>query len=120
VIRVKVRLLSGTWEGAAEAEGQTLAEAVRRAVGRRGLDLGVGKTIAKVRINTHEWSWDWSGHQLLVRESRSGPSGVSGRRKVLLSVSDDTLASLDALAESRHQSRSACVEALVLAASGRD
>lgn len=120
-VRVRVRHRLATWECAANGEGATLAHAVRNAVGPRGLNLGPGRTVFRARLDSHEWEWDWSGHMLVVRESRSGPSGASGastRAKALLSLAQDDLDALDRLAEARGETRSACVARLVREAIG--
>jgi hypothetical protein len=116
--RVRVRLAGAgeiidTWAGAVEAKGPNLAAAVRAAMHKIHLP---GRTRSAVRIDTHEWSWDWSGHMLRVRESRSGPGGGqrgAGTRVVSLSMRADDAAALDNLAETWGLSRSAAVVKLV-------
>lgn len=115
-IRVRV---SRAGDETVTATGATLAQAVRRAAWQLGLP---GQTISKERLDSHRWRWVWSARsvspadvELLVTESRSGPSGASGRRKVLLSLSDEAADRLDVVADQRRETKSAVVEQAILA-----
>ena len=110
----------GAPEYLVRAEGNTLAQAVHKAVS--ALNWGVGKADKKERLGAGEWRWTWSGHVLRVHEVR--PSGGSGTsvaradrvsRKIELSLPDDVHAVLDELAP-RYGSRSAVVTAWARAA----
>lgn len=91
------------------ATGITLAAAVRSAV--RLLGVGPGRTVSRQMNANGEWDWDWSGTHLVVREI----APVSGKRIVSVTLSLDAIARIDTLAHERGLSRSACVEAIVMA-----
>ena len=118
VTTVRVRLEGQPPTAEVQGSGATLANAVRRAIGRHGLGLPLGRTVGQPeRIDSHTHRWIWGAgaerYVLLVRQSRSGPSGVGTRAQVLLRLSEDERMALDDLADARGLTRSATVAALV-------
>ena len=115
---VRVRRASDPWEAGVEADGVTVAAAVRRAAWTL---VGPGKSLGGSRDGTHEWDWTWSRKgeptALRVRESRSGPSGSGERQRkvVCVSLSVEALTRLDEVAADRRLTRSGMVEELVMA-----
>jgi hypothetical protein len=112
--RVRVRLASPDDSPWVDAEGASIPSAVRSAA--RKLGLSPGQTRSRRWLDTHELAWDWSGTELRVRVSRSGPSGeIAERRRPVVSISlpDDLLQTIDAMAEERRKSRSAVIEELL-------
>ncbi len=113
MIHIRARLDAGTtW---VDAEGATLAHAVRVAV--RKLGLGAGRTLSKERVAPSAYVWNWSGSRLRVEvlPDRTALGNAHRERKmVTLTLSDEARSALETLSPT-YGNKSAAAEAAILA-----
>lgn len=109
-------------ESAIEARGHTAGEALRAAVGRKGLNLGVGKTTLIERIDSRHRLIEWAKVRLhVIEDARSGPTKThaerqaAGLRPIQVYLSLEASTALDALAGRLGSNRAAIEWALTQA-----
>ncbi len=117
-VRIHAKLQTQEWPQAVEAEGATLAQAVRKAAYKLG--LGPGKTMARNRVGPSEYAWNWSGHTIHVRvaPNRQSLSNAYRKRKlVTVTLSPNAIETLKRLAAHYPNGQSGVIEQLLTEAS---